>query len=267
MGTTTMTLRGNAAKTTNGFWWTNLSTTDDAAAAAFYARVLGWTYREMPIGEGMVHRNATINDMLIAGIDPMMPGSDMPTAWSNFVFVDDIEATVTSATQLGATVLMAPMDVMGEGHMAMIMDPTGAAVGLWQSGRHTGADAVNQPGTYSWVELTTSDVSAALRFYGELFGWGFEQQDMPSMEYWMATIDGRPFAGVMAKPDDMADMPSSWATYFGVVDAEATMAEVKAAGGSIAFGPMRMGPGIGIGVADPQGGYFVAFQMDEWPAD
>lgn len=268
MSGATATLRANALKTTNGFWWTNLSSTDDATAAAFYAELFGWSYDEMPIGEGMVHRNARIDGHLVAGIDPMMPGSEMPSAWTSFVFVEDIGTSVARARELGATIVMEPMDVMGEGHMAVAMDPAGAAFGFWQPGRHTGADAVNQPGAFSWVELATDDLDGARRFYGELFGWEFERQDAPGgMEYWMATLDGRPFAGLMNKPAEMAQMPSSWAVYFGVADVEASRAVVESRGGTIAFGPTRMGPGIGIGVVDPTGGYSVAFQLDEWPAD
>jgi predicted enzyme related to lactoylglutathione lyase len=163
--------------------------------------------------------------------------------------------------------MMEPMDVMGEGHMAIVQDPTGAAFGLWQPGRHTGADAVDQPGTVTWVELATDDLESARRFYGELFGWGWERQDSGDMEYWLAALDGRAFAGLMPKPTEMAQMPNNWATYLGVTDLEATAAEVRAAGGQVVFGPMRMGPGMGIGIVDPQGGYFVAFRFDEWPAD
>jgi uncharacterized protein len=267
MATTVTTPRANARKTTNGFWWADLSSTDDTAAAEFYSRVFGWTWDESPIGEGMVHRDAKLGGHSIAGLDPVMPGSGMPTSWTNFVFVDDIDATVTSAKRLGATVAMEPMDVMGEGHMAVLVDPTGAAFGLWQPGRHTGADAVNQPGTYTWVELATTDTESARRFYGELFGWGWDKADMPDMEYWMATLDGRPFAGLMPKPEEMAQMPSTWATYFGVADAEASAAEVKAAGGEVLYGPMRMGVGVGFGFLDPQGGYAVTIQLDEWPVD
>jgi hypothetical protein len=266
MTTTATTIRANARKTTRGFWWADLSSTDDAAAAQFYSRIFGWTWREAPLGGGMVHRDAQLGGHLIAGLDPVMPGSGMPTAWANYVFVDDIDATVASARRLGATVIVEPMDVMGEGHMAMLVDPTGAVVGLWKPGRHTGADAVNQPGTYTWVELMTDDTEAARRFYGELFGWGFERQDVPGLEYWMATLDGRGFAGLMRKPAGM-EVPNHWATYFGVADVDATAAEVKAAGGKILFEPMRMGPGRGVGVLDPQGGSFVALQLDEWPAD
>src|SRR5665647_3243286 len=75
----------------------------------------------------------------------------------------------------------------------------------------------------------------ARRFYGELFGWGFDRSDSGDLEYWMATLDGRPFAGLMAKPNEMAGMSNNWATYFGVADIDATVAEVTAAGGKVLF--------------------------------
>ncbi len=266
MATTATTVRANARKTTNGFWWANLSSTDDAAAARFYTRILGWSYDEMPIGENMVHRNARLDGQLVAGIDPMMPGADQPTAWTNYVFVDDVQESWDRAIELGATGIMEPMDVMGEGHMAVLLDPTGAAFGLWQPGRHTGADAVNQPGTYTWVELATSDLDAARSFYADLFGWSWTRME-GDFEYWLAELDGRQFAGAYPKLDQMADMPSFWATYFGVADIEATADEITSAGGRVAMGPSQMGPGRGVMAFDPQGGAFLAIQLDEWPAD
>lgn len=269
MATTMATPRKNARTTTHGFWWANLSTSDSAAAAEFYGSLFGWSYEETPIGEGMVHRNANIGGRLTAGIDPMMPGDDSwPTAWTNYVFVEDIDATCSRAKELGATVAMEPMDVMGEGHMAVLMAPDGAAVGLWQPGRHTGADAVNQPGTYTWVELATGDLAAAKTFYTELFGWSWTKMDgAGDMDYWLAELDGRPFAGAYPKMESMAGMPSMWLTYFGTADIEATAKEIVAAGGTVQMGPAQMGPGKGVLAADPQGGAFFALQMDEWPED
>ncbi|MCB0877381.1 MAG: VOC family protein [Thermoleophilia bacterium] len=266
MTTTATSVRANARKTTNGFWWTNLSASDPASAAAFYSDILGWSYDEMPIGENMVHRNARIGDATVAGIDPLMPGSDAPTAWTNYVFVDDVQATWRDALALGATGVMEPMDVMGEGHMAVLLDPQGAAFGIWQPGRHTGADAVNQPGTYTWVELATTDVAAARSFYGELFGWTWSEMDA-DFGYWLAELGGRSFAGVYPKLPEMGEMPNFWATYFGVADIEATASAVRAAGGTVVMGPSQLGPGRGVAAFDPQGAAFMAIQMDEWPAD
>lgn len=265
MTTMTTDVRANARKTTNGFWWADLSSTDDAAAAEFYSEVFGWSWNEMPIGENMVHRNAHINGLLTAGLDPVMPGSGQPTAWTNFVFITDINATCESAKALGATIIAEPMDVFGEGHMAVLADPNGAFVGLWQPGRHTGADAVDQPNTYTWVELATDDIAGARKFYGELFGWTWERMDTGNLEYWIVMNDGVGIAGVMEKPAEMKSMPNLWTSYFGVADLDVTLEAVRSAGGTVAFEPMQMGPGMGAGVVDPQGGYFVAYKWDEWP--
>ena len=266
MAQTVTTPRPNARRTTNGFWWADLSSTDDAAAAEFYSRIFGWSYDEMPIGEEMVHRNARLGDLLVAGIDPVVPGSGQPTAWTNFVFVEDVDAAVARAEELGGTIVTAPVDVMGEGHMAVLSDTTGATFGLWQPGRHTGADAVNQPGTCTWVELATTDLPEARDFYAKLFGWTWTRME-GDFDYWLAELDDRSFAGAYAKLEQMADMPSHWATYFGVADVDATTEAVESGGGTVLVGPAQMGPGRGVAATDPQGGYFVALQMDEWPAD
>jgi len=266
MTTKTTLPHANARKTPNEFLWADLSSTDDAAADKFYSRVFGWAWQEMPLGETMVHRDAQLGGHLIAGLDPVMPGSGQPTAWTNFVAVTDIDKTVAAVKHLGGSVAMPPMDVMGAGHMAVLMDPAGAAFGLWQPGTHTGADAVNQPGTSTWFELATDDVAGARKFYSELFGWEWDRIEGSDMEYWTAKLNGAPaFAGLMAKPAEMGEMPNFWAAYFGVADVDAAAGEIQAAGGTVVAGPMRMGPGKGVCVLDPQGGYFVAYQMDEWP--
>ena len=64
------------------------------------------------------------------------------------------------------------MDVMTAGRMGVFADPVGAAFSVWQAGEHPGAALVNEPGTFSWSELITTDVPASKAFYGAVFGWG-----------------------------------------------------------------------------------------------
>ena len=52
---------------------------------------------------------------------------------------------------------MAPFDIMDAGRMAFIMDPSGAAVALWQANQHIGATLVNEPGTVTWNERQRGD--------------------------------------------------------------------------------------------------------------
>jgi predicted enzyme related to lactoylglutathione lyase len=160
---------------------------------------------------------------------------------------------------------MPAMDVMDQGRMAIVVDPTGAAFGVWQPKQHTGADAVNQPAALTWVEVYSSDPEKTRSFYADLFGWTSELME-GSDNYWLWKRDGESFAGLMTKPEEMAKMPDCWVTYFGVADVDATAAEVKAAGGTVIWGPMQTGPGRSIGVVDPTGANLSLIQMDEWPA-
>lgn len=262
--------RANARKTTNSFWWADLQSTDVKASLTFYGRVLGWDFRDESDESGaMVYHTANIGGVKLAGLGQLQDQAmqaGMPSMWTSYVTVADVDATCAKATQLGGTVMMPAMDVMDQGRMAIIVDPTGAAFGIWQNGRHDGADAVNQPSTLIWTELYSSDVEASRTFYRSLLGW--ESAPMEGSDsYWLFELDGRQFAGLMKKPAEMGEMPDSWLAYFGVADVDATKAEVEAAGGEVVFGPMQTGPGRTIGVRDPQGGFIHLMQLDEWPAD
>lgn len=60
----------------------------------------------------------------------MVPGA--PSAWLSYVQVDDIEAATAKAKKLGATVVKEVTEVMDAGWLSLIVDPTGAALGLWK---------------------------------------------------------------------------------------------------------------------------------------
>lgn len=95
-----------------------------------------------------------------------------------------------------------------------------------------------EPGTPSWVDLATSDLDAAKRFYGELFGW--EAQDTGSPEetggYAFFMLGGRSVAGVMPIMDE--GQPTAWSTYVSTDDADAVAARAQEAGATVLAGPM-----------------------------
>src|SRR4051812_50057092 len=106
-----------------------------------------------------------------------------------------------------------------------------------------------EPGTPSWVDLSTPDPDAAKRFYGELFGWKAEDPG-PVEEtggYAMFTLRGKNVAGV--SPLMSEDQPAVWSTYVSTDDADAVVARAKDAGGGAGGGPQGgMGggrPGVG----------------------
>lgn len=86
-------------------------------------------------------------------------------------------------------------------------------------------------GTPCWVDLGTTNMATAKRFYAELFGWEYTEEETDSSPYTMATKNGLTAAGIGPNPDD--NMPTVWSTYFAVDDADATAQKIKEAGGTL----------------------------------
>lgn len=113
--------------------WTELMTTDVAAARAFWARIAGWTYADMPMPGG-----AGTYTVFMAGEAPgggIFDASDPEFAglaprWISYIHVDDVDAASAEVEAAGGTVHRAPFDIAGVGRIAVVADPTGAVIGL-----------------------------------------------------------------------------------------------------------------------------------------
>ncbi|MEU8621276.1 VOC family protein [Streptomyces sp. NPDC048623] len=101
-------------------------------------------------------------------------------------------------------------------------------------------------GTPCWVDAQLPDLEGGKRFYGELFGWGFD----PARDE--ALLRGRRVAGLVPKRDGR--MPTTWTVYLAADDAGEMAARVKAAGGQMIMEPYPVGPfGVLALAADPGG--------------
>jgi len=112
--------------------WTELMTRDVAKAKAYYAKVCGWEFDEVPMEEGIYHI-ARVGETMVAGIMDLadMPGMEAATPyWMTYLAVDDVDAAVKETAAMGGGVHRAPWDVEGVGRVAMISDPAGAALGI-----------------------------------------------------------------------------------------------------------------------------------------
>jgi uncharacterized protein len=115
-------------------------------------------------------------------------------------------------------------------------------------------------GTFSWVDLGTSDADGAKAFYGGLLGWDFEDVPVPdSPPYSMASIGGRTVAALYGKRDEQA--PSAWLSYVTVEDADATAARAAELGGTVISEPFDvMEAGRMAVLQDPTGAVFAIWQ-------
>ena len=114
----------------NPFVHVELNTTDVPAAKAFYEKLFDWKLEDFPMPNGsytMIH----VGEGTGGGImQHPVPGA--PSAWLAYVLVNDIAAATEKARSLGATVMRDVTEVMGAGWLSIIVDPTGATLGLWK---------------------------------------------------------------------------------------------------------------------------------------
>ncbi len=117
-------------------------------------------------------------------------------------------------------------------------------------------------GVPCWADALLPDLDAGKRFYGSLLGWTFGASDPEHHDYCLATRDGKPAAGLAAKPDGR--MPTVWNVYFATPDASATAGRIRAAGGEVFMGPQSVPPlGTMLMAADPTGAVFGVWQGAE----
>jgi uncharacterized protein len=151
-----------------------------------------------------------------------------------------------SAQAAGASVLVSPIDALPAGRLAVLVDPVGAVVSVWEARAREGAQFINEPGTWTMSSLHTADGEGAKAFYGAVFGWQPEAVGsaeaqmtlwrMPGYEggegKW-ATVPSDVVA-VMAPTGAAATaVPPHWNVNLCVEDADATVEGAVGLGGEV----------------------------------
>jgi predicted enzyme related to lactoylglutathione lyase len=183
---------------------------------------------------------------------PVMQAAGVPSMWNLYIAVDDVDAIVARAVELGGQVAMPAMDVMGKARMAAIMDPTGAPVFVWHN---TGPDpdaVYGEPGTLSWNDLSTRDPEKAADFFTKLLGWKIAAMETDGEPYWTIEVDGEGQGGIMPMPPMVpAEVPSYWSDYFAVTDIDASFALALELGGKPLVAPVKVGEMLSFAVIGP----------------
>ena len=103
------------------FAWNEIASSDVERAKSFYAETLGWTFHqfELPGGPYWVVMSG---DEMVGGLGGLETGplpGEKASYWFSFVEVDNIDARVSRAEDLGATIIEAPNDVPNVGRVAV----------------------------------------------------------------------------------------------------------------------------------------------------
>ncbi|WP_055494129.1 VOC family protein [Streptomyces sp. TP-A0356] len=250
--------------------WLDVGTPDIDGAIAFYGGLFGWQFRSAGPDAGG-YGFFQLSGKTVAGGMQTAPEQGSPS-WTIYFQSPDAEATAKAAEQAGGGVLMRPMDVMGEGHMALLADPAGASFGIWQPGRTKGLEVAGDPGSLCWVELHTADIARAAAFYHQVLGWETQGVPFPGGTYTCINPEGAGedamFGGLVPLADDPADEGSGayWLPYFEVTDTDATVSKAQDLGGTVRV-PATDIEGVGriARLADPYGARFAVIKSAQQP--
>ncbi|MBF6354869.1 VOC family protein [Nocardia higoensis] len=221
--------------------WVDLFTSDPDRAVAFYGELFGWTAdRNEDFGGYITFRSG---DAAVAGAMGKSSPEDGPDQWTVYLAATDARATAEAAATRGGSVIVPAMAVGDLGTMAVLADPSGAGIGIWQANAFAGIEIepmgetdMWRHGAPGWFELHTRDYDKALMFYREVFGWSdvFEMPGTPEFRYSTIHADHPMRGGVMdaaAVPAEVA-LPG-WGVYFGAADVDATVAKAIELGATL----------------------------------
>ena len=245
------------------FVWFDLATSDTAASQKFYGAVFDWDFEHV---RGTTDRYAVIRNegRAIGGVfgQQVPPGAVRGARWLPFASVTSMERVTSMMTAGGGQVLVPATVVPGRGTHALMRDTQGAIVGLLQSSSGDPPDASVSTGDFYWVDLYARDPAAAAKAYKEL-GYDVYSDEVTGDDRLVLSAKGYARAGIVKMPPEGRE--PGWLAYVQVDDVPATLARVRAAGGSVLREPDPAILGGQLAVfADPLGGVLGVLH---WPTE
>ncbi len=239
--------------------WVDMLAPDPEAAISFYAELFGWEFE----GPGpMDYFVARLRGRDVAGAGTAPRG--VPAAWNSYLSVSSAQDAAGAAARAGGQVVMEPFDALPAGRVAVLADPTGATVGVWEPRDRQGAQLVNEPSAWAMSVLHNREPDTSEAFYRAVFGWGAEAFGPPGMKLCRLPgfVGGEPaqpvprdVVAVMAPISD-ADTPSHWRVGFWVDDADSVAEKATQLGGRAVAEPFDAGGMRQAVLADPAGAVF-----------
>lgn len=122
------------------FCWNELLTRDVAAAQRFYAEVFGWSFEISHAGGESPYIVAFLDGRPVAGIYDISAArfDGMPAHWFAYIAADDADDALADAVAAGAKPIREVFEVPDIGRIALLTDPTGAAIGFFEPAETSG---------------------------------------------------------------------------------------------------------------------------------
>lgn len=242
--------------------WIDYNANGLEASITFYERLAGWRIQE-PDERCGYYRIATAADGDVAGLMDTTgmtcpAGEPMDPTWDVYLAVGSVEETVATARAAGAQVIVEPDEVPGRGRFAVLLDPAGASVGVWEDRGFAGFPDSTAPGHPVWFELMSMDTEASRRFYTEVFGFDYRAQaeepgdDGPG--YWTNGPGASATSGLCEANQWFPDGTRSfWRWYLAIDSTDDALSIVRELGGRVLDGPVDSPFGRVTTIQDPVG--------------
>ena len=115
----------------NPFTYLELHSTDAARAKAFYSELFGWKTSDTPVPGFGVYTEIDTKEGPPAGLMAQQQ-KGAGSAWLAYVAVPVLDEAVARAQTLGGKVLAPRTEIKDVGWFAVMQDPSGASIGLFE---------------------------------------------------------------------------------------------------------------------------------------
>ncbi len=113
--------------------WVDLTVDDAEGVRDFYRAVVGWSASPVDMGGYSDFMMETPGEgQAVAGIcHKRGTNADLPSRWMIYIVVEDLDASLARAAELGGKTLVGPKS-MGSSRYAVLEDPGGSVCALYQ---------------------------------------------------------------------------------------------------------------------------------------
>lgn len=222
------------------FVWFEYVSKDAAKAQGFFGELFGWSTKSIPMPEGAYTMIAAPDGTTIGGYGTA-EGASPAASWLPYLLVESAATIAGKVKSLGGSIVKEPFKVGDFATMAIVVDPLGATLALWQPTKPEEA-AKPVTGHFTWNELPSKEPEASVAFYAKIGGFTSSKMDMgPAGTYHLLESGGEPRAGIMAQ---MPGSSHAWLPYVQVASADQTADKAKRLGATVVVPPTDI-PNVG----------------------
>ncbi|MEO7000019.1 MAG: VOC family protein [Terracoccus sp.] len=238
--------------------WVDLLVGDVPRAQEFYSAVFGWEWRAGDALSGG-YPLALQDGHPVAGLSRRPDNATVPSQWTTYLRVDEIEAVTKALRASGGQPLGRPVSLGRLARTLLTRDPGGTFFGLWQPVALGGSGLLASPGALAWNELLTRAYDEVRAFQSTVFGQTFNDQGDDGGPRWSvaSTGDGNPAYGLAEIGDEWpSEIGSHWVVSFATQNVVPSVAAALDHGATLLQGPFDGPFGLGAVLSGPEGEVF-----------